>query len=116
MRRLPRLQYLVWKIDKTRGQFPTYQALSVSSPAPSNACEQPPRVCTVPTYSGMWSRSQAPSVGCAGHSSSEEGRHPNRRARLHSMVAAPGYRAVTTHVLVDDNPNLGSDAVLRALT
>src|SRR3954454_15795999 len=89
MRRLPRLQYLVWKIDKTRGQFPTDQALSFSSPAPSNACEQPPRVCTVPTYSSVWSRSQTPSVGCAGHSASEEElMHHGRRSRARGLVSS----------------------------
>ena len=39
------------------------------------------------------------------------GRHPNRPAHLHFIVAAPGYRPVTTHVFVADSPYLDSDAV-----
>src|SRR5947209_15637541 len=39
------------------------------------------------------------------------GRHHNRTAILHFIVAAPGYRQVTTHVFVADSPYLDSDAV-----
>jgi catechol 1,2-dioxygenase len=39
------------------------------------------------------------------------GRHPYRPAHLHFIVAAPGYRPVTTHVFVADSPYLDSDAV-----
>jgi protocatechuate 3,4-dioxygenase beta subunit len=39
------------------------------------------------------------------------GRHPNRPAHLHVIVSAPGFAPVTTHVFVDDDPYLASDAV-----
>jgi len=39
------------------------------------------------------------------------GRHPNRPAHLHVIVAAEGFAPVTTHIFVDDDPYLASDAV-----
>ena len=39
------------------------------------------------------------------------GRHPFRPAHLHFIVSAPGFRAVTTHLFVDDSAYLDSDAV-----
>jgi protocatechuate 3,4-dioxygenase beta subunit len=39
------------------------------------------------------------------------GRHPNRPAHLHVIVSAPGFAPVTTHIFVDDDPYLASDAV-----
>jgi hydroxyquinol 1,2-dioxygenase len=38
-------------------------------------------------------------------------RHPYRPAHLHFMVAAPGYEPLVTHVFVDGDPYLDSDAV-----
>ena len=39
------------------------------------------------------------------------GRHPYRPAHTHMIVSAPGYRSVTTHVFVEGDPYLESDAV-----
>jgi catechol 1,2-dioxygenase len=39
------------------------------------------------------------------------GRHPNRPAHLHVIVSAPGFASVTTHIFVDEDPYLASDAV-----
>jgi protocatechuate 3,4-dioxygenase beta subunit len=39
------------------------------------------------------------------------GRHPNRPAHLHVIVSAEGFAPVTTHIFVDDDPYLRSDAV-----
>jgi len=39
------------------------------------------------------------------------GRHPNRPAHMHFIVTAPGHRAVTTHLFVEDSPYIDSDAV-----
>ena len=39
------------------------------------------------------------------------GRHPMRPAHMHAIVAAPGYQQVITHVFVDGDPYLDSDAV-----
>jgi catechol 1,2-dioxygenase len=52
-----------------------------------------------------------PDDGPVGELLAATGRHPNRPAHLHFIVAAPGYRPVTTHVFVDDSPYLDSDAV-----
>src|SRR3954447_11300529 len=52
-----------------------------------------------------------PDDGPVGQLLAATGRHPNRPAHLHFIVAAPGYRPVTTHVFVADSPYLGSDAV-----
>ena len=52
-----------------------------------------------------------PDDGPVGQLLAATGRHPNRPAHLHFIVAAPGYRPVTTHVFVDDSPDLDSDAV-----
>ena len=52
-----------------------------------------------------------PDDGPVGQLLSSTGRHPNRPAHLHFIVAAPGYRPVTTHVFVADSPYLDSDAV-----
>ncbi len=38
-------------------------------------------------------------------------RHPMRPAHMHAIVAAPGFRQVITHVFVDGDPYLESDAV-----
>jgi hydroxyquinol 1,2-dioxygenase len=39
------------------------------------------------------------------------GRHPYRPAHTHMIVSAPGYEPVTTHVFVEGDPYLESDAV-----
>lgn len=39
------------------------------------------------------------------------GRHPMRPAHMHAIVSAPGYQQVITHVFVDGDPYLDSDAV-----
>lgn len=38
-------------------------------------------------------------------------RHPYRPAHIHFIVAAPGYETVTTHIFVEGDPYLDSDAV-----
>jgi len=40
-------------------------------------------------------------------------RHPMRPAHMHAIVSAPGYQQVITHVFVEGDPYLDSDAVLR---
>jgi protocatechuate 3,4-dioxygenase beta subunit len=52
-----------------------------------------------------------PDDGPVGQLLAATGRHPNRPAHLHFIVAADGYRPVTTHVFVADSPYLDSDAV-----
>jgi catechol 1,2-dioxygenase len=52
-----------------------------------------------------------PDDGPVGQMLSATARHPNRPAHLHFIVAAAGYRPVTTHVFVADSPYLDSDAV-----
>lgn len=52
-----------------------------------------------------------PNDGPVGQLLAATGRHPNRPAHLHFIVAADGYRPVTTHVFVADSPYLDSDAV-----
>jgi protocatechuate 3,4-dioxygenase beta subunit len=39
------------------------------------------------------------------------GRHPYRPAHIHFIVAAPGYRTLTTHIFVAGSPYIESDAV-----
>jgi protocatechuate 3,4-dioxygenase beta subunit len=39
------------------------------------------------------------------------GRHPMRPAHMHAIVSAPGYQPVITHVFVEGDPYLDSDAV-----
>ena len=74
--------------------------------------------CSPPTSEGrFWFRSVVPRYypipddGPVGQLLAATGRHPNRPAHLHFIVAAPGYRPVTTHVFVADSPYLDSDAV-----
>jgi protocatechuate 3,4-dioxygenase beta subunit len=52
-----------------------------------------------------------PYDGPVGKLLAELGRHPNRPAHLHVIVTAAGYAPVTTHIFVDDDPYLASDAV-----
>lgn len=39
------------------------------------------------------------------------GRHPYRPAHIHFIVSAPGHRSVVTHLFVEGDPYLDSDAV-----
>src|SRR4029077_18137602 len=39
------------------------------------------------------------------------GPHPFRPAHIHFMISAPGYRALVTHLFLDGDKYLGSDAV-----
>ncbi|MBM3395252.1 MAG: intradiol ring-cleavage dioxygenase [Betaproteobacteria bacterium] len=52
-----------------------------------------------------------PTDGPVGKMLLKMGRHPYRPAHTHLMLSAPGYQAVTTHVFVEGDPYLESDAV-----
>lgn len=52
-----------------------------------------------------------PSDGPVGRMLRACGRHPYRPAHIHFIVSAAGHRSVTTHVFVDGDPYLDSDAV-----
>jgi len=52
-----------------------------------------------------------PSDGTVGTMLAALGRHPMRPAHVHFIVTAPGYHGVTTHVFVEGDPYLESDAV-----
>jgi protocatechuate 3,4-dioxygenase beta subunit len=52
-----------------------------------------------------------PDDGPVGELLAATGRHPNRPAHVHFIVTAPGHRPVTTHLFVDGDPYLDSDAV-----
>ena len=52
-----------------------------------------------------------PSDGTVGTMLAALGRHPMRPAHVHFIVSAPGYHTVTTHVFVEGDPYLDSDAV-----
>jgi len=52
-----------------------------------------------------------PSDGPVGEMLRKMGRHPYRPAHIHAMVSAPGYKTLITHVFMDGDPYLGSDAV-----
>jgi len=52
-----------------------------------------------------------PTDGPVGRLLSAAGRHAFRPAHLHFMVSAPGYETVTTHIFVDGDKYLDSDAV-----
>ncbi|WP_445286241.1 dioxygenase family protein, partial [Arthrobacter sp. Hiyo1] len=39
------------------------------------------------------------------------GRHPYRPAHIHFLVAAPGYRELTTHIFIGGSDYIDSDAV-----
>jgi catechol 1,2-dioxygenase len=58
-----------------------------------------------PTFYGV------PDDGPVGDLLRAMGRHPMRPAHMHAIVSAPGYRQVITHVFVNDDPYLDSDAV-----
>jgi hydroxyquinol 1,2-dioxygenase len=52
-----------------------------------------------------------PTDGPVGKMLLKMGRHPYRPAHTHMILAAPGYESVTTHVFVEGDPYLESDAV-----
>lgn len=52
-----------------------------------------------------------PTDGPVGQILLKMGRHPYRPAHIHTIVSAPGYEPVTTHVFVEGDRYLDSDAV-----
>ena len=52
-----------------------------------------------------------PTDGPVGEPARAMGRHPMRPAHMHAIVTAPGYQQVITHVFVEGDPYLDSDAV-----
>jgi len=52
-----------------------------------------------------------PTDGPVGQMLLRMGRHPYRPAHTHMIVTAPAHRSVTTHVFVEGDPYLASDAV-----
>jgi hydroxyquinol 1,2-dioxygenase len=52
-----------------------------------------------------------PTDGPVGQMLLKMGRHPYRPAHTHMIVSAPGYEPVTTHLFVEGDPYLESDAV-----
>jgi len=52
-----------------------------------------------------------PTDGPVGKMLLKMGRHPYRPAHTHMIVSAPGYERVATHVFVEGDPYLESDAV-----
>lgn len=52
-----------------------------------------------------------PTDGPVGRMLLRMGRHPYRPAHTHMMLSAPGFKSVTTHVFVEGDPYLESDAV-----
>jgi hydroxyquinol 1,2-dioxygenase len=52
-----------------------------------------------------------PDDGPVGDLLKATGRHPMRPAHIHFMVRAPGYKPLTTHIFVEGDPYLESDAV-----
>jgi protocatechuate 3,4-dioxygenase beta subunit len=52
-----------------------------------------------------------PSDGPVGDLLRAMNRHPMRPAHMHAIVSAPGYQQVITHVFVEGDPYLDSDAV-----
>jgi catechol 1,2-dioxygenase len=52
-----------------------------------------------------------PTDGPVGQMLTTLGRHPMRPAHIHFIVSAPGFEPVTTHLFVEGDPYLESDAV-----
>ncbi len=52
-----------------------------------------------------------PNDGPAGQLLAAMGRHPFRPAHIHFMISAPGYRTLVTHLFLDGDEYLESDAV-----
>ncbi|WP_432565474.1 dioxygenase family protein [Kineococcus sp. SYSU DK003] len=72
---------------------------------------------TTDTDGAFWFRSIVPSFypiptdGPVGELLRASSRHPNRPAHIHFQVSAPGYKELTTHIFVAEDPWLSSDAV-----
>jgi hydroxyquinol 1,2-dioxygenase len=52
-----------------------------------------------------------PADGPVGDMLTATRRHPYRPAHLHFMIAQPGYETLVTHLFIDGDPYLDSDAV-----
>ena len=52
-----------------------------------------------------------PDDGPVGEMLKATGRHPWRPAHVHFMISAPGFRRLVTHIFVDGDQYLDSDAV-----
>jgi hydroxyquinol 1,2-dioxygenase len=52
-----------------------------------------------------------PTDGPVGEMLRATGRHPYRPAHIHFLVAAPGYRELTTHIFIGGSDYIDSDAV-----
>ena len=52
-----------------------------------------------------------PTDGAVGRMLLALGRHPMRPAHIHAILGAPGFEAVTTHLFIDGDDYLESDAV-----
>src|SRR5262249_62312346 len=52
-----------------------------------------------------------PDDGPVGEMLKAVGRHPNRPAHIHFMIAADGYETLITHIFNAESPYLDSDAV-----
>jgi hydroxyquinol 1,2-dioxygenase len=52
-----------------------------------------------------------PDDGPVGDMLAATARHPYRPAHIHFMIAAPGYETLVTHLFIEDDPYLDSDAV-----
>jgi hydroxyquinol 1,2-dioxygenase len=52
-----------------------------------------------------------PVDGPVGNMLTRMGRHPFRPGHMHTMLTAPGYEKLTTHIFVSDSEYLDSDAV-----
>lgn len=52
-----------------------------------------------------------PTDGPVGDLLAAQGRHPYRPAHIHFMIRTPGYRPLVTHLFMDRDPYLDSDAV-----
>ena len=77
----------------------------------------PRATCTPPTTGKYWFWSVLPEAypiphdGPVGDLLKGAGRHPMRPAHIHFQISAPGYKTCTTHVFVDGDEYLDSDAV-----
>jgi hydroxyquinol 1,2-dioxygenase len=52
-----------------------------------------------------------PDDGPVGKMLRQLGRHPNRPGHMHTMLEAPGYEKLVTHLFVSDSPFIESDVV-----
>lgn len=72
---------------------------------------------TTDEHGEFWFRTVKPSSypipddGPVGELLAATGRHPMRPAHIHFMISAPGYRPLVTHIFVEGDQYLESDAV-----